>query len=104
MISRLPGNTVSLQFLDEHHGEALQTNRPLQQLRARLENDQSPPDHTGLAEQEDFRLIYLQLLDRQRLLLQELNKKQDTDEDIIRKYLGLLDIEEEKLRLRFEAG
>ncbi len=41
---------------------------------------------------------YAELLQRQRALLHELNQRPDFDEDIIRKYLNFLDLEEYKLR------
>jgi hypothetical protein len=40
----------------------------------------------------------LELLDQQRTLLHERNYQADFDEDIIRKYLALLDLEEYELR------
>ncbi len=46
----------------------------------------------------DFQLIYLELLEEQRILLNEMNRKMEFDEELIRKYLGLIDIEEFKLR------
>ena len=41
---------------------------------------------------------YVALLQRQRALLHELNQRPDFDEEIIRKYLNFLDLEEHKLR------
>ena len=93
----------SAKFLDEQHHEILKNNKAVQQLRAKLETDQSPPDQAAGAEEEDYSRIYLRLLTKQRSFLHELNKKSEIDEDIIRKHHDLLDLEEEKFRVRFEG-
>ena len=90
----------SSKFLAEEPGEHLKTNRAIQQLKTKLENDQFSSDD-GEAELQDFRKIYLQLLKKQRLFLHELNKEPEIDEDIIRKYHDLLDLEEEKFRGKY---
>ena len=38
------------------------------------------------------------MLDQQRRLLQKMNRLSEFDEDLIRKYLSLIDIEEFKIR------
>jgi len=93
----------SLQFLDEEHRSELEHNRPLQQLRERFANDQLPAEDNSGVWHEDYRRIYLQLLERQRDVLHKLNKKNELDDEIIRKYLTMLDLEEEKLRMKFEG-
>ena len=92
----------SLKYLDEEHYKALKTNKALQQLKARYENDQSHTDHILDDEQDEYRRVYLLLLEQQRRLLHKMNKKSETSEELIRKHQGLLDLEEEKLRMRFE--
>jgi len=42
--------------------------------------------------------IYVALLDEQRKALHELNRIEKYDEELIRKYLSLVDLEETKLR------
>jgi hypothetical protein len=42
--------------------------------------------------------MYLQLLNRQRKLLYDMNQREEFDEELIRKYLGLIDLEEFKVR------
>jgi monovalent cation/hydrogen antiporter len=49
----------------------------------------------SLAKYQD---IYLGLLEAQRKALYDLNRKAEFDEDLIRKYLSLIDLEETKLR------
>lgn len=90
----------SSRFLDGEHGDLLKTNKAIQHLKTKLENDQSPSEAID-AEMEDFKKIYLDLMTKQRLFLHELNKDPEIDEDIIRKYLDLLDLEEEKFRGRY---
>jgi monovalent cation/hydrogen antiporter len=45
-----------------------------------------------------FRNIYLQMLEEQRKLLGKINERTEFDEDLIRKYLALIDMEEHKVR------
>jgi CPA1 family monovalent cation:H+ antiporter len=47
---------------------------------------------------DDFRNDYLQLLEHQRKLLQDMNGLSEFDEELIRKYLSLIDLEEFKIR------
>ncbi|MBN9382982.1 MAG: Na+/H+ antiporter [Chitinophagaceae bacterium] len=94
----------SLQFLDDQHRTELEHNRPLQQLRERFANDQLPQDDNAGVWHEDYRRIYLQLLEIQRDVLHKLNRKNELDDEIIRKYLTMLDLEEEKLRMKFEGA
>jgi Na+/H+ antiporter len=46
----------------------------------------------------DYQRIYLELLEQQRQLLNEINHRAEFDEEVIRKYLSLIDIEEFRLR------
>jgi CPA1 family monovalent cation:H+ antiporter len=47
---------------------------------------------------DQFYFIYLEILEQQRKLLHDMNELSEFDEDIIRKYMGLTDIEELKVR------
>jgi CPA1 family monovalent cation:H+ antiporter len=47
---------------------------------------------------KDFQLVYLEMLEQQRKTLQAINHKTEFDEDLIRKYLSLIDMEELKIR------
>jgi CPA1 family monovalent cation:H+ antiporter len=104
LILRKKLSLYSLQFLDDQHKTELEHNRPLQQLRERFAGDQLPQDDSSGVWNEDYRRIYLQLLDIQRDVLHKLNKKNELDDEIIRKYLTMLDLEEEKLRMKFEGA
>ncbi|MDO6433687.1 Na+/H+ antiporter [Flavitalea sp. BT771] len=103
LILRKKLSYYSLQLLDGEHKQTVENNRPLQQLRERFANDQLPQDENANLLHEDYRRVYLQLLDRQREVLHQLNKKDELDDEIIRKYLTMLDLEEEKLRMKFEG-
>jgi CPA1 family monovalent cation:H+ antiporter len=92
-----------LQFLNDGNKEVIDGNRALQQLRSRFENDQLPVEGDVSQMHEDYRRIYLQLLDKQRKVLHELNRKNEIEDEIVRKYLTMLDLEEEKLRMKFEG-
>ena len=47
---------------------------------------------------KEFKKIYLDLLDQQRKLLNDINQHSEYDEDIIRKYQFMIDMEEYKVR------
>ena len=89
----------SLTYLREHHAAEISSNAALQQLEKKLEAEElfNANDHDPAV----FKDVYLQLLARQRHLLRKWNKDLSTDEALIRKYQMLMDVEEEKMRLRY---
>lgn len=90
----------SLDFLNKQENSA--DNQFIRQLVARFNYDHQPPE---LIHNEDHRLykqIYTDLLENQRMFLVNLNKELEIDETVIRKYQGLVDLEEEKLFSKFE--
>lgn len=96
---------VSLQFLEEKYGEERVQYEHLDNLFARLQIDLKSLDKElkesiGAKENPStiFRSIYLELLEQQRQLLNEMNHSFEFDEDLIRKYLALIDLEEFKIR------
>ena len=99
---------AGLLFLDEKYKDDIAGNELLKNLQHRYETDISvleEGDAHTLSEAGNGSLtLYLkvstELFEEQRNLLQKINKKQEVDEDVIRKYQNLLDIEEEKIRLR----
>jgi Na+/H+ antiporter len=96
---------ASSQLLEEKYlGERLK-NEHLDNLFARLQLDMNfyQQDLKELANSTDnklisFQRIYLELLEKQREMLIEMNKKDEFDETLIRKYLTLIDMEEFKIR------
>ncbi|HEY9044954.1 MAG TPA: Na+/H+ antiporter [Ohtaekwangia sp.] len=89
----------SLRFLQEENNEVLQKSIPLQQLKARLENDLE--DLRASVDHNEFPEVYLRMLEQQRTLLHELNKDPGLEEEVIRKYHSMLDMEEERIRVKY---
>lgn len=95
----------SLQYLEEKYGSDWIKNEHLDNLRRRLETElrffRGELEENGSTtsnSKNDYQEIYLVLLNRQRKLLNELNLLAEFDEDLIRKYLLLIDLEEFKTR------
>ena len=94
----------SLQFLEGRYGKELDENPQLNNLKQRYGTDlkilSKEVDEPALKNNgtRDFQRAYLDVLEYQRKLLTYMNQKAEFDEDIIRKYLALIDIEEYKLR------
>lgn len=95
----------SLKYLNEKYDDNLPGNEHLSNLHARLSIDMKhlvQELESGNLTQESsrykFQNIYLELLEHQRQLLKEMNQKAEFDEELIRKYLSLIDLEEYKIR------
>ena len=95
----------SLQFLKEKYGEAHLANEHFQNLVARLQlefnffqQNLDERNHKTAEARNLFQRIYLEMLDQQRRLLYEMNHRAEFDEELIRKYLSLVDLEELKIR------
>jgi CPA1 family monovalent cation:H+ antiporter len=95
----------SLQFLEDNYGEDARVNEHLSNLQARLKIDllffdreieeiKSAKENSLI----NYQRIYLELLDQQRRILNEMNNHAEVDEELIRKYLSLIDLEEFKIR------
>ena len=96
---------ASLELLEEKYGGERKQNEHLNNLFSRLQLDLDflQQDFKQLRSASgnslvDFQRIYLELLERQRQLLIGMNKQSEFDEDLIRKYLSLIDLEEFKIR------
>ncbi|MEP7272627.1 MAG: Na+/H+ antiporter [Acidobacteriota bacterium] len=96
---------ASLRFLEDKYGKARGQNEHLDNLVAKLRIDLRSLDQE-LDESDDerenssksYESMYLELLERQRLLLAEMNGLAEFDEELIRKHLSLIDFEELKIR------
>ena len=95
----------SLLYLREKYGNNMVRNEHLDNLLDRLEIDlnffQQDPEEIKSSDGNtlsNYQRIYLDLLDQQRKLLYEMNHREEFSEDVIRKYLSLIDIEEYKVR------
>ena len=96
---------ASHQFLEEKYGEECLLNEHLNNLHARLKIDlrvfnQELEEINNSKENslKSYQTIYLELLEQQRRLLNEMNRLAEFDEELIRKYLSLIDLEEFKIR------
>lgn len=96
---------ASLQMLHEKYSHDREENEHLNNLFSKLQTDVEfyQSDIEELKSTSDnalrnYQNIYLDLLEQQRKFLQKLNHRAEFDEDLIRKYLSLIDIEEYKLR------
>ncbi len=95
----------SLQFLEEKYSEESSRNEHLYNLHARLKIDftflsqdiETIKNANGNS-QINFQRIYLEMLEQQRGILNKINSKSEFNEELIRKYLALIDIEEFKMR------
>jgi len=96
---------ASLQFLEEKYGKDYLPNEYVNNLHARLSIDlksfsQELEEINDTKENtlKSYQTTYLELLERQRRLLNEMNRFAEFDEELIRKYLSLIDLEEFKIR------
>jgi CPA1 family monovalent cation:H+ antiporter len=97
---------ISLAFLDENYADDVLANEHLANLKTtlgtKLRHFTNSVDngfhYDGNNPLRRYQQISLELLDKQRDLLRKMNQRSEFDEDIIRKYLTLLDLEETRLR------
>ncbi|HSB93768.1 MAG TPA: Na+/H+ antiporter [Flavitalea sp.] len=96
---------LTMNHIRERYGEEAEHNEHLKNLLGRLElelkfflqdaEEQGNGSQNGLSQ---YQRIYLKLLEQQRMLLNRMNTHEEFDEEVIRKYLALTDMEEFKLR------
>ncbi|WP_028978394.1 Na+/H+ antiporter [Sporocytophaga myxococcoides] len=88
----------SLNYLTENHKVEVEHSFHLQKLATKWEKQMTADEDPNLSERT--KLIYGNILEKQRqLLIQMNNKEKHIDEEIIRKFLHQIDLEEEKLKL-----
>lgn len=95
----------SLKFLEEEVGQEGLANEQLANLYTKLKTDLNllsqeveAGDGTEKNTRLNYQRTYLNLLQQQRTWLEELNHRAEFDEELIRKYLALIDLEEYKVR------
>jgi len=103
--------TASLNFLEENYADRVNKNDQLKIMKARLQNEfkffsqegveNLNPDNNQMTE---YQLVNLRMLEVQRNLLYKMNKKSEYDEELIRKYLALIDLEETRVREKLPEG
>lgn len=87
----------SLSYLHQHHKAQLEQSPWLQKLGQQWQNQLS--NDAAATVPEDVQPVYKNILEKQRQILLQTNKKeQRIDEEIIRKYLHQIDLEEERLK------
>lgn len=87
----------SLEYLQQKCSIEVQSHPSIRHLASRWEHAQLMLDDEAL--NGKYRHAYLKLLNEQRNWLREWNKDFETDEEIIRKHLMRIDLEEAKLKL-----
>ncbi|WP_298737725.1 Na+/H+ antiporter [uncultured Chitinophaga sp.] len=95
----------ALAMLNEQYQEELSSNELLQNLKTKMESVPAPEPGGQLFSpaHQTFRNVYTAIIREQRQLLQQLNKKEALDEELIRKHIALLDLEEEKMRMQIDG-
>lgn len=94
----------TLLHLEDKYDGDLQTNPHLANLQSKLKTDLGFFNRElGETENKDsslknYQQVYLELLEHQRGVLSQMNQKAEFDEELIRKYLALIDLEEFKIR------
>ncbi|RZJ49269.1 MAG: Na+/H+ antiporter [Flavobacterium sp.] len=87
----------ALEHLHSNYSELLKEQPALQQLARKWEDNKKMANDTTMA--EECKVVYLEILSEQRIWLLNKNKEEETlNEEIIRKQLQYLDLEEERLR------
>jgi CPA1 family monovalent cation:H+ antiporter len=96
---------ASLRYLQEHCGSERAQNERLDNLFSRLELDLevyerelAQPDAHCRETLKEYQAMSLEMLQKQREMLNAMNQRHEFDEGLIRKYLGLVDVEELSLR------
>jgi Na+/H+ antiporter len=86
----------ALNYLNVHYSEQLDKQPMLRQMASKWQDSDHSED--GMLMIGEFKVVYLDLLNQQRKWLINKNKEDgDMDEEIIRRHLLYLDLEEEKL-------
>lgn len=89
----------SLEYITKHHQMAIGDSLILQQLAKQWETQLDANETVSMS--VEIKVIYKNVLERQRQLLLHKNKEeQHIDEEIIRKFLHQIDLEEEKIGLK----
>jgi monovalent cation/hydrogen antiporter len=95
----------SVQFLEKKYSDVFPLNEYVSNLLARLKIDSfffnqelDESNNTKTNSLREFQQIYLDLLEQQRSMLNDLNGRGEFDEELIRKYFSLIDLEEFRIR------
>lgn len=83
-------------FLRDKYDGGLRDHAGMQQLLQHWEEKLKAADDGWMNEQT--RAVFFEMLEHQRIYLTELNKDPSVDEDLVRRQLYLIDLEEERLK------
>jgi CPA1 family monovalent cation:H+ antiporter len=89
--------TETVRILKEKNGEREGGNWYLQHLITQWEHKISQPEHLKM--NDETKTAYLELLEKQRQFLSQLNKEPDMDDEIIFDQIYQIDLEEERVKL-----
>ena len=102
---------ASLAYLEKNFSGPEVKNERLINLKAKLKTEMdfynrqiSIPGKNNQSSGAEFQKIYLALLEHQRNLLEQINGNLEYDEDVLRKYQFLIDMDEYKIREKFTNG
>lgn len=95
----------SIQFIEENYDEERISNKHLKILYEKLKidlnffrQDQEKINADENNSLKQYQKIYLELLGQQRELLNEMNRHVECNEELLRKYFALIDMEEHRIR------
>jgi CPA1 family monovalent cation:H+ antiporter len=106
MIIRKKLFATALRVLDERYQQEVASNDLLQSYKERMETLQQtvlPDNAVTLRTHKVYRDVVSAVIREQRGLLEKINKKEEVDEELIRKHIALLDLEEEKMRMQVDG-
>ena len=96
---------ASIQVLDNNLAANQDSNEHLKNLAARLRTDLKVYEHdldqfnnSSRDALIQYQALYLKVLEQQRKVLRKLNEEDGYDEDLLRKHLAIVDLEETELR------
>lgn len=101
---------VALKLLEDDYQQEVQTNSLLLNIRERLESERTyvegrsnrTHDET-MHTRNNYQSVYTAVLNAQREVLYNLNRKPEFQDEVIKKYVAQLDLEEEKMRQQLEG-
>ncbi len=89
---------TSLAYLNEKHTTELEESLILQHLASQWETQSTPYNESNYP--EHIKHIYLDVLEQQRQLLLKKNREEERlDEEVVRRFLHQIDLEEERLQM-----
>jgi CPA1 family monovalent cation:H+ antiporter len=95
----------SLQYVEEKYGEDWEKNEHLRNLQAKLRSELNffnrmleDIDGPGDQSRKEYFSLYLELLEEQRRILHKINQHEEFEEELVRKYNILIDLEEYRVR------